>query len=1102
MKLYNKTHTFITPATGYTLATPITCIAPPGDISFTEAAAITWYFGDGEKVTVNREEGLSATHVYHLPGTYSLTAVAYTGYSDGSADTAIAISTCKILNFIDESIYFTIIPPPTLPGYYTQYPYKIIFTTSRIETPPNIDLYSQFSRSYPPQENENKWSFVRPEWRFLDLSGNKIKSITPKWDTIKINSNGEFSNTGTVVGLTGSAEFYFIDDIYSVDLFIHDAPTPILWASMQTSAVNYYQDSDIKPNHISNFSTTEVRAFAPHVAYWKAPDYLKITETGVRDFINPRWVSASIPFFVSAQIDPAQVKKIQKYNPDINFTKYIPYAVSAQGMDYVECAEDIHVTVTALNATSAVFYRENIPFSTINHGTYTFEQTDKYKFIAPGFDRGEVRVFDQNTVQLSATATIKFDKLHLPVDSLVYSPYVWLPNPAAGTLTMLYYTGSLNKHFTDAIKHQYSTNSRKNIFAPVLNNINTPSPDIVGVNGLYAVAASPGNEPDFEYYTWVADADLDTLYKYDTLAQLVTSVDLRAVTNLSNVTPASICLDHDKNLWVTCYDALSVLKFDINGNFLFAVDPLLVIPRISPNIPGMFDVTATGANIFDDVPVIEPTCIETDVDNNVWVSFSNPVSSYLIKYSSTGTYITHLQLPVNSTPQDILIDKDNSLWVAECHEIYGDTSVLKKYDSSGAQLSAFDITNLGYLTYDVQGNPWFTYEYNKIGKIQNNLFTHVAQVTSSYAFTNLNIPPITGPSPLKYIEMGALEGIACTHKNLIFVVHTIDNKVYVYNAVDNTLVDTIHITPHLLLGVYNDFNKNRHYSEQWNRSLQVIGDWTGIRWSRKYKTFYFDEKVISGTSMPLEITSLTAHDVRKINQSFNMAENIANLALSPALRSNTFLFDTIIPAIYGTGDYIDDTGTVFYEKIANFLSNHNDIETCEIDQIYRLADMLDIAIDDYRLSFPAQLEQVMNLASISHSRLWGNLQGAGTDIAKSRGNKLDTNTYMVQEGVPFVIYNKPENTFSVHYPATVENLQTYSTSYLTAAGLVAPININYEFFEYIPYNQNNLKGGIIDWDSPHTTISPTQSSYNDWAKEGGIIDNILNFYLYKGLKLI
>lgn len=1117
----------VQPERGYTLATTITC-TPPEISDFAEADTITWYFGDGEKQTITYPESFVTTHTYKLPGVYSLSAAAsiYTE-EDVFTSTTVATASCRIINFIDAAIYFTVVPPPTLPGFYTQYPYKLIFSTTDTTTTPVIDLYSEFSRSYAPQDIEHKWSFVRPEWKFIDLSGNKITQITPHFAEIKIDGNGNISSTGTTVGLSGYAEFYFIDDIYSVDFFIKDAPTPIVWASIETTTYNTVKDSDIKSGDIYSYSTTEVRAYAPHVSYWKMPDYLRITENGIADFNSLKWVNAPIPFFVSAQYNLNNVGNIKMYDPAICFSKILPYAVSALGIEYVPCAEDIPVTVTVENNANTIFTLAN-KTTAANVGTYKLNQVDEYNFVAPGFTRGVVQIKDEGDFQISAVAVVDFDKLHLPLDALSYSPYVWLPNPAAGTLSMIYYTGALNKQFADALNHQFSTNAVKNIYTPVVNNVTTTSPGITGFNGIYAVAASPGHEPDYEYYTWVADADLDMLYRYNTLTELTTSIDLKSILNVDKVSPAYISLDYHKNLWVTCYDTLSVLKFDINGNLLFGVDPTAHVPLTIPDIPGMFDINPAVSEL-DDVMVIEPTGIDTDTNNDVWVSYSNPVSSYIIKYSSTGSYITSIHLDINSTPQDILINQDKTFWVAESFEVYGATGSLKKYNTDGIEISAFNnIPNLGYLTFDVDENPWFTYGYNKIGKIKNGIFTHVAEVTSSYVFqdeligftsADLNIPPITGPNG--YLQYVALEGIAGSHKNLMFVVHSIDNKVYVYNARNDELIDVINITPQLMLGIYNDARSKELYHQQWNKSIQVIGDWTGIRWSKKYSSFSFGSKTLTGSSKILNLNKTNPQEVRKHNQDFNMSEQLRSFAMSPTLHENEFLFDKFFSAIHGTSKNIDDVGTVFYEKTANFLANHNDIDTCEIDNLYKIAEMLDITIDDYRLAFPAQLKQVLNLMSISHSKLWGirckcntNFRGQAnctlTDICRicgkckinNKGEKLNTQTLTVKVGVPLVIYEKNIDSYFLYYPATAESLSTYSVSHLTAAGLQTPIDANYEFYEYIPTPTGNLTEGVIDWDNKHTTLNMSMSTYNDWVKENGIIDSMLNFYLYRGLNLI
>ena len=1111
--------TFVYPSEGYTLATPISCNIPFDSSYFAEASQVKWFFGDGETEITTNVTNFSTTHTYMLPGLYSITAVAYVDSSPSlPTQTHVAVASCKIINYLDNAVHFIEIPPPTIPGFYTQYPYKLIYTILNPNLEPKIDLYAEFTRSYPPQDPPNKWSFVRPEWKFVDLSGRKISYLTPSYEIIKIDSTGNLSPSGTVVGISGQAEFYFIDDIYSVDLFVKDAPTPIIWATIETSAVNYYLDSDLKSNTVYGYGTTQARAYAPHTTYWRVPDYLRITENGIQNFIENRWSNATIPFFVSVQVDSTPVGNISAYNPEISFAKYIPFAVSANGSDFVPCAEDIQLEVTVVSSASATF---DSP-SGNNLGIYKFEQVDSTGFIAPGFARGTVTVHDTGNIILSAKAVVDFDRLHLPADSLIYSPYVWLPNPAAGALCMIYYTGVLNRDFAEALNNQATSNTKRNIYTPLVNNLNTTSPGMTGFNGVYAVAASPGCDPGYDYYAWVADADLDRLYKYDTQAKLVTAVDLKDITGKNKVTPASICLDLDKNLWVTCYDILSVLKFNKDGDFLLAFNPSVQLPQVVPVVTGIFD-PAPVTSIFDDVLIVEPTCIDVDTENNVWVSFSNPISSFLMKYNSLGAHITSISLPINSTPQEILIDRDNSFWVAESYEVYGETGTLKHYTSAGDVIQQYDnIPNLGYLTYDADGNPWFTYGYNKIGKIKNNIFTHVAEVTSDHIppkyQSNINNPPLSGLNG--YLQSVALEGISSTHKNLIFVVHSIDNRIYVYNARNDALIDTINITPQLMLSVHNDANADKFYNQEWNKSIQVIGDWTGVRWSRKYKTYFFSPKTLTGVSREMFINVLNPLEIKKTNQNFNMHQQLKDLALTPLTKNNNFLFDNIIKSIYGDSLQFNDIGTIFYEKIANFLTNHNDIDTCEIDNLYKLAEMIDVSIDDYRLSFPAQLKQVMNLLTITHSKLWGikckcntNFRNSEnctqTDICKicgkckinNKGEKISDTAY-IDTSKPVVIYEKSIDSYFLHYPSTINNEKTYPIPSLTAIGLKYPIAGNYEFFEYIPTASNFYTENIIDWDNPYTTLNFKNSTYEDWISNDGVIDTMLNFYLYNGLNLI
>ena len=87
----------------------------------------------------------------------------------------------------------------------------------------------------------------------------------------------------------------------------------------------------------------------------------------------------------------------------------------------------------------------------------------------------------------------------------------------------------------------------------------------------------------------------------------------------------------DFNIWVSLVNGLSVLKFDKDFNLQFAI-PL------------------TNSGVIDGDYYMKPTVVETDRDNNVWVTYSNQLSSTLSKYTSGGALSLNISIPVSSSP--------------------------------------------------------------------------------------------------------------------------------------------------------------------------------------------------------------------------------------------------------------------------------------------------------------------------------------------------------------------------------------------------------------------------------------------------------------------
>lgn len=1119
------------PLEGYTNLTPIEFTIPTEVDVYNDQniTYVEYYFGDGTKSIVNTSP-FKVSHLYRNPGTYSITSVAYIGFDGTDSPTISAVEEVHIKNYIDESIEFSIIPPPTAPGFFTEFPYKVYCTTTRIDNPPVIDLYAQFTRSWPPQSPQNKWSFTRPEWRFTDINKQVVNKVTPSYSEIRVNSNGDIDPNGRVVGLSGVAEFYFVEDLPSIDLYKEDKPTPLVWASIDVTNVGSKVDTDIKGNNLASFSTTRTRTFVPHISYWRLPTHLTISENGTRDFVNPRWTNATVPFFITVELSSSISVNLEQYRPDQNFIKYIPYSLSATALP-------VNLTISALDASTlapitAVEFDSSTSISSV--GSYHFKQYNTDGTNASGYIIGKAKVYEERNIVLSAAATFNFTDLKIPRQEQTYSPYLWIPNPAAGCVSMVYYSGSRNAAFQNALGEGLRTYKSFNINIPTVNNINLLPED--SYSGVYSVAASPGLSPDYSYFAWVADTDSDIVYKIDARGDIINYFNLRSITgNVSDIewdsassnttgynrsTPAGVALDSNKDLWVCMYNNNQVYKLTDSGSLAATATPPLSITNPTPNIPGLFS-NDIAVDKFRDVPILEPTGIDTDTDNNIWVTYSNPISGYIIKYSTDGTYITHINTGPNTTPQDIIVDRDNTFWVAHTREVHGLEGSLIKYNSSGTPIRTINnIPGLGYITLDVNSNLWFTYDFNKIGKINvsgPDAFTHVSTVTSSN--TSISSSPISSSD--LHVQFSALEGIACNDKNFIFVVHSIDNKVCVYDST-GSLFDEILIKPHLQRGVYNDPNKDIKQSTEWLKSIQVFGDWTGMRWSKKYYKVFDETFKLTGVSTPLQVRDLNPGEIRKINQDFNMKDYIKGLInMDYFVDENPYLLDTVFKSIYGTSEFIDDTGTVIYEKIANLLSNTTDIDTCNIDSLYKIASMLNVKIDDVRLDIPYQMRQLVDLISISQKKLWGikckcnmnftsNDTCTGTNICKicgkckinNKGDLIDIMTYTVTVGTPFVVQEKGLDTHYLHYPIIIGGSSTYNVSQLSSVGFKYPIEENYLFFTYNNTTNNNNILSVIDWDNPYTTANYNISSVDEWKGDTGMMDTMLNYYLYRGLKLI
>lgn len=315
------------------------------------------------------------------------------------------------------------------------------------------------------------------------------------------------------------------------------------------------------------------------------------------------------------------------------------------------------------------------------------------------------------------------------------------------------------------------------------------------------------------------------------------------------------------------------------------------------------------------------------------------------------------------------------------------------------------------------------------------------------------------------------------------------------------------------------------------------------------------------------------YTLAKVNENYDFAQTLKDLRFQEFLLDDNILFDEFLTTIYGniSADAFS-LGKVAYEKIANFVANQANVEKSSVESLFALNNLIGADISKFEQSnfrFPAKFKRIIDLLSVSHSRLWGtrnkfniNLNPRyGTDNTKfalNLGNELNiaTTTLTAQDG--FIVAQEKYsgeyrlcNTFIAsafiadpiyflppeciadetsvclatesynltavdpdsfvlidEFPAFtgVYKLSNYSSDWgwplVTADVQGIDVGKYYRFYEYKPAIDNTLVNSVLNFDDVTNTINESVSGYSDWINDNGIVDNIINYSLYTGVKLI
>lgn len=279
---------------------------------------------------------------------------------------------------------------------------------------------------------------------------------------------------------------------------------------------------------------------------------------------------------------------------------------------------------------------------------------------------------------------------------------------------------------------------------------------------------------------------------------------------------------------------------------------------------------------------------------------------------------------------------------------------------------------------------------------------------------------------------------------------------------------------------------------------------------------------ISSISTPFNVYTRNYNDIYKKNENFDASGTISDLRFQEIMLDKNVFFDEFLGAALGNSESLHNSiGKKSYEKIANFVGNTQDIDTCVMDSIDSMGDFVGYeGIGEENYTFPENIKAWMNLASISKFNLVGtsnkfdenfDVRGRSSkDVyGVNLGNKINNTTYVVLSGVPIVALEKFSNTY-VKINTEQPKLSSYPLSaYSSDWGwpLVLPSDFvfvdfpkYYIFFEYTEAQDNTLTGGVIDFDNIGTTLTQSATN-NDLFGTTGLFEKIFSDTLYQSLSL-
>jgi len=926
-----------------------------------------WDMGDG---TVY--EGVEqVSHIYRSHGDFTVT---YNSVDIEGNKYVLKLQVNVALK-IRDAVLFTQIPSEYAdPGKPSDL-FVVSVTCSQVDVDLYVNLHATNSKSLPAHTiKDNLWNSLIPKWTFLDTHYNSVESV--RCETLPLTTYNEYNNTVTFAQV-GSAVFMFQDDMF-VGVPHKNNPL-LLTATLQTSAFTNIQDSYIY--NYKSFANSEVctATIAWQVNYLPVGS-LKLNANLVTEQIPIQLSGCDMPFLITARVnETAHTVKadtgIAFSYPDIN--------------NLADSPVTIKMLSSSVNENGIEFFSE-IPSDFYEPPGYlNFKKTDSEGVRSGGY------IFTTLTPQLTSNnvlLTCELDVIdHEAEDSLNLKefaypiryaprPTAWLGNNLEQKLTeikLVPYPATLDTT-TQACLDKTIIGTIKTSNCSYTKKYTGYNYQITGETGIHSIAVDPGEPSNSIPSTVVViDSNLDCVYRVANDHTKIKTLQLSSVVTYDaltqNIGPIGLSIDSKRNIWVSLFNKYDILKFDPDFNLIASAVPMLHFNKDSQ---------------FDGDYNYKSPVIETDSSDNIWVAYNSVLDNCVVKYNSVGKQVAVYELGSRRTCTGIVVDYDNNIWLSVYGSDISTTGVVINRDDSYAihlnqdagliEQVDLDCKNISHLTIDRKSNLWFVHGLRNIGYFNTDTKKIQSWNLNNNGTFNYITKLYSNPAARINEEIG---GIAVDVHSRLWVLDSVYNNVHCFYADPDYLtttqlsgVTTVTVNPHTHISHFVTANNSvAEYTHAGTKSLNANGDFTGNRWYQKYAKTPVTYTV-TGSSEVFNIIDIhnNPYMIRRVNESFNMSDYINSLMLPEYMQDYGVLRERFLKSIVGDDTYTyDNIGVKVYERIANFLSNTSDIETCNINQLQSLAAMLDVKVNVFNTNIPCEIQRMLDIFSIPRANLIG-----------------------------------------------------------------------------------------------------------------------------------